>query len=67
MRFSIQKTAHAALSSAANRKSGYAPYEQTVLPVKLVAGRATAGPSTTLRSVGMTNLFLPRTLVVKAE
>jgi hypothetical protein len=25
MRFSLQKTAHAALSSAANRKSGYAP------------------------------------------
>jgi hypothetical protein len=34
MRFSLQKTAHAALSSAASRKSGYAPDEQDGSPRK---------------------------------
>jgi len=41
MRFSLQKTAHAALSSAANRKSGYARDDKgkATLPWRAVTGQ----------------------------
>jgi hypothetical protein len=36
MRFSLQKTSHAGLSSAASRKSGYAPNEQKIKPIESI-------------------------------